>query len=45
MEIDASAAELAQLVVALALSGTITGLPAGLFRVGGGAVIIYFVFF
>jgi uncharacterized membrane protein YfcA len=40
MEIDASAAELAQLVVALALSGTITGLLAGLFGVGGGAVII-----
>jgi uncharacterized membrane protein YfcA len=40
MEINATAAELAELVVALALSGTVTGLLAGLFGVGGGAVII-----
>lgn len=40
MEIDATAAELAELVAALALSGTVTGLLAGLFGVGGGAVII-----
>lgn len=40
MEITATAAELTQLVVALALSGVVTGLLAGLFGVGGGAVII-----
>lgn len=40
MEIDATATELAELVVALALSGAVTGLLAGLFGVGGGAVII-----
>jgi uncharacterized membrane protein YfcA len=40
MEINATAAELAELVVAHALSGTVTGLLAGLFGVGGGAVII-----
>jgi len=40
MEINATAAELAELVVALALSGAVTGLLAGLFGVGGGAVII-----
>lgn len=40
MEITATAVELAELVAALALSGAITGLLAGLFGVGGGAVII-----
>jgi len=40
MEITATAAELTELVVAIALSGVVTGLLAGLFGVGGGAVII-----
>lgn len=40
MEINATAAELTELVAALALSGGVTGLLAGLFGVGGGAVII-----
>lgn len=40
MEITATPTELVELVVALVLSGTITGLLAGLFGVGGGAVIV-----
>jgi uncharacterized membrane protein YfcA len=40
MELDATTVELVELVVALALSGVITGLLAGLFGVGGGAVMI-----
>ena len=40
MEIIATPTELVELVVALALSGTITGILAGLFGVGGGAVIV-----
>lgn len=40
MVIDATTTELIELVVALVLSGAITGLLAGVFGVGGGAVII-----
>lgn len=40
MEISASATEFVRLVIALALAGGVTGLLAGLFGVGGGAVII-----
>ena len=40
MELGATTVELVELVVALALSGVITGLLAGLFGVGGGAVMI-----
>jgi len=40
MEISVTAIELIELVVALVLSGALTGILAGLFGVGGGAVII-----
>ena len=40
MEITATPTELIELVVALVLSGTVTGILAGVFGVGGGAVIV-----
>jgi uncharacterized membrane protein YfcA len=40
MEITATTTELVELVVALVISGGITGVLAGLFGVGGGAVIV-----
>jgi uncharacterized membrane protein YfcA len=40
MEITATTTELVELVVALVISGAITGILAGLFGVGGGAVIV-----
>jgi uncharacterized protein len=40
MEITATTTELVELVVALVVSGAITGVLAGLFGVGGGAVIV-----
>jgi uncharacterized membrane protein YfcA len=40
MEISVTAIELIELIVALVLSGALTGVLAGLFGVGGGAVII-----
>jgi uncharacterized protein len=40
MEIAATTSELVGLVAALALSGIVTGILAGLFGIGGGAVIV-----
>ncbi len=40
MEIAATTTELIELVVALILSGAVTGVLAGLFGIGGGAIIV-----
>jgi uncharacterized protein len=40
MEISATTVELVELVVALVLSGAVTGVLAGLFGIGGGAIIV-----
>jgi uncharacterized membrane protein YfcA len=44
MEITASSGELIQLVIALLLSGALTGVLAGLFGIGGGAIIVPILF-
>jgi uncharacterized membrane protein YfcA len=40
MEISATTTELVELVVALIVSGAVTGVLAGLFGIGGGAIIV-----
>jgi uncharacterized membrane protein YfcA len=44
MEITATSGELIQLVIALLLSGAFTGVLAGLFGIGGGAIIVPILF-
>ncbi len=44
MEITASSGELIQIVIALLLAGAFTGVLAGLFGIGGGAIIVPILF-